>query len=319
MVLYYFILEYLAWSEYQLGHLEHAIKYTKLVLKLNPESEAAKTNLEVFEEDLEKSKTDPKIRKTIYRPHHRWYNRHNLLCQEKEKMSQNITNILYCKYQQHLPRFYLKPLKLEYVYNDPELIIYHDLLSNHEINHIISKARPMLNRATVHDPKTDELVFADYRVSKSAWIYEEMDEVVARLIQRIGDIVNLNMRYAEALQVANYGIAGQYEPHFDHATLKKPKQFGKFGGNRIATMLMYMSDVERGGKTVFTNTGPGVVVSPEKGSGVFWYNLKRNGKSNPKTEHAACPVVLGHKWVSNLWIHENGQEFRRPCSLNKDE
>uniref|UniRef100_A0A915MHS7 Uncharacterized protein n=1 Tax=Meloidogyne javanica TaxID=6303 RepID=A0A915MHS7_MELJA len=32
--------------------------------------------------------------------------------------------------------------------------------------------------------------------------------------------------------------------------------------------------------------------------------------------HAACPVLLGDKWVSNSWIHEGGQEFFRPCGLD---
>lgn len=30
---------------------------------------------------------------------------------------------------------------------------------------------------------------------------------------------------------------------------------------------------------------------------------------------SACPVLTGIKWVSNKWIHERGQEFRRPCGL----
>jgi len=313
------LLEYLAWSEYQLGYLENAIKYTKLVLKLNPTSSAASTNLEFFEQDLEKSKTDPTVRKKIYRDNTRWMNRHNRLCRGDEVMEQSVTDKLFCKISQAKARFILKPLKMEYAYNDPEIIIYHDLLRDHEIDHIKKKARPLLNRATVHHPQTGELMYADYRVSKSAWIFDDMDEIVAKVMKKVGDITNLNMRFAEALQVANYGIAGQYEPHFDHATLKKPKEFAIWGGNRIATMLMYLSDVEKGGRTVFTNTGPGVIIAPQKGSAAFWYNLKKNGQGNPKTEHSACPVLLGQKWVSNLWIHENGQEFLRPCSLNKDE
>ena len=34
------------------------------------------------------------------------------------------------------------------------------------------------------------------------------------------------------------------------------------------------------------------------------------------TRHAACPVLAGTKWVSNLWIHERGQEFTRSCSTD---
>ena len=313
------ILEYLAWSEYHLGNLEQSVNLTQQILHIDPDHKSATVNLGLYAKDLELSKTDPSVRKNLTPKKRDWQERHNRLCSGKEKMEQNIKNVLYCKYSTHKPRFILKPLKMEYVYNDPEIIIFHDLLRDFEMEVIKEKARPELSRATVHDPKTGKLVYADYRVSKSAWLAPEMDEVVYNVIEKVGAITGLDMRYSENLQVANYGLAGQYEPHFDHSTLKKPKQFKNFGGNRIATMLMYMSEVERGGATVFVNTGPGVTIYPEKGAGVFWYNLKRNGEGNPKTRHAGCPVLIGHKWVSNLWIHEHGQERNRPCSLKHDE
>ncbi len=30
----------------------------------------------------------------------------------------------------------------------------------------------------------------------------------------------------------------------------------------------------------------------------------------------ACPVLIGNKWVANKWIHQRGQEFRRPRMNN---
>lgn len=36
-----------------------------------------------------------------------------------------------------------------------------------------------------------------------------------------------------------------------------------------------------------------------------------------RSRHAACPVLTGVKWVTNKWIHERGQEWRRPCGLNQ--
>ena len=293
---------------------------TEQIVHIEPTHRAAPTNLELYREELRKSVSDPTVRKKAYRRTRDWMNHHNKLCSGEEKMEQEVLNRLYCKYDHTAhPRFMLKPLKYELAYDDPEIVIYHDLLREREINAVKEKARPMLKRATVHHPKTGELVFANYRVSKSAWLRPEMDPIAHEVITKVGDVTGLNMRYSESLQVANYGLAGQYEPHFDHSTIKAPKYFESFGGNRIATMLMYMSEVERGGSTIFVSTGPGVAIRPEKGSGVFWYNLKRNGEGDKKTRHAACPVLLGHKWVSNLWIHENGQEFRRPCSLNHDE
>ncbi|XP_045899022.1 prolyl 4-hydroxylase subunit alpha-3-like, partial [Micropterus dolomieu] len=57
-------------------------------------------------------------------------------------------------------------------------------------------------------------------------------------------------------QVANYGVGGQYEPHFDFGRKDEPDAFEELGtGNRIATWLLYMSDVQAGGATVFTDVG----------------------------------------------------------------
>ena len=71
----------------------------------------------------------------------------------------------------------------------------------------------LLNRATVFDPKTHKLVNADYRVSKTAWLRD--DPMVEKLNRRISIISGVDHEYAEDMQMSNYGIGGQYEPHYD--------------------------------------------------------------------------------------------------------
>ena len=66
-----------------------------------------------------------------------------------------------------------------------------------------------------------------------------------------------------------------------------------------------------GGGTAFPKIG--VVARHSKGSAVFWYNLHRDGGRDNLSLHGACPVVMGVKWVSNKWIREGEQVWRRPC------
>lgn len=159
-----------------------------------------------------------------------------------------------------------------------------------------------------------ELEFANYRISKSAWLKNDEHKVVKRLSLRFEYLTGLTHETAEELQVVNYGIGGHYEPHFDFARREEKDAFKSLGtGNRIATWINYMSEVKAGGATVFPNLG--LTLWPEKGSAAFWWNLYRSGQGDVLTRHAGCPVLAGSKWVSNKWFHERGQEFRRPCGL----
>ncbi|XP_051721075.1 prolyl 4-hydroxylase subunit alpha-1-like isoform X1 [Ctenopharyngodon idella] len=199
------------------------------------------------------------------------------------------------------PRLMYAPVKEEVEWDEPRIIRYHDIISDREIEILKNISRPQLSRSQI-----GKGTVSDFRTSQSVFLKE--DYTVARINQRIADITGLSIESSEYLHVQNYGIGGRYEPHYDAWDNEN---------ERIATFLIYMSDVEIGGTTVFPKVG--VALQPEKGSAVFWYNLHKSGTVDLKTEHAGCPVLMGNKWVANKWIHEYGQVFRRPCSLSDRE
>uniref|UniRef100_A0A3B5LZ73 Prolyl 4-hydroxylase subunit alpha-1 n=1 Tax=Xiphophorus couchianus TaxID=32473 RepID=A0A3B5LZ73_9TELE len=303
------VLDYLSYAIYQQGEIERALEYTLRLLKLG------------------------KLPSTKY----------EMLCRgEGLKMTPRRQSRLFCRYYNNNrhPRFVLAPVKQQDEWDRPYIVRYLDIISDAEIEKVKQLAKPRLRRATisnpvtgvletahyriskrratVHDPQTGKLTTAQYRVSKSAWLTGYEDPVIERINERIEGITGLEVDTAEELQVANYGVGGQYEPHFDFGRKDEPDAFKELGtGNRIATWLFYMSDVTAGGATVFPDVG--AAVWPKKGTAVFWYNLFASGEGDYSTRHAACPVLVGNKWVSNKWIHERGQEWRRPCSLNETE
>ncbi|XP_072484318.1 prolyl 4-hydroxylase subunit alpha-1 isoform X1 [Notamacropus eugenii] len=331
------VLDYWSYAVYQQGHLEKALMLTKKLLDLDPEHQRANGNLKYFEyimakeKDANKSTTKTtddqpeqesaskkKERAKDYLSERRKY---EMLCRgEGLKMTPRRQKKLFCRYHDgnRNPKFILAPAKQEDEWDKPRIVRFHEIISDAEIEVVKDLAKPRLSRATVHDPETGKLTTAQYRVSKSAWLSGYEDPVVSRINMRIQDLTGLDVSTAEELQVANYGVGGQYEPHFDFGRKDEPDAFKELGtGNRIATWLFYMSDVSAGGATVFPEVGASVW--PKKGTAVFWYNLFASGEGDYSTRHAACPVLVGNKWVSNKWIHERGQEFRRPCTLSELE
>ncbi|BFF93066.1 prolyl 4-hydroxylase subunit alpha-1-like [Drosophila madeirensis] len=329
------VLEYLAFSTYKEGNVESALVMTNELLQLLPNHERANGNKRFYEKEIAHQKemkkmkgddgTDempvsdlPVARSDTGELGVKERKSYEMLCRGELKPSPTYMRSLRCRYvTNNVPFLRLGPLKLEEAHKDPYIVIYHDAMYDSEMDLIKRMARPRFRRATVQNSVTGALETANYRISKSAWLKTDEDSVIAKVVQRTADMTGLDMESAEELQVVNYGIGGHYAPHFDFARREEKRAFeGLNLGNRIATVLFYMSDVEQGGATVFTTLR--TALWPKRGTAAFWMNLHRDGEGDKRTQHAACPVLTGTKWVSNKWIHERGQEFRRPCALNED-
>lgn len=311
------ILEYLAYSKFMQGQVMSALHLTEELLMIFPTHQRALGNKVYYQEELKKSpelmQETPanNILSTTLEPTER--EKYEMLCRGDLTIPSALQAQLRCRYvHNNVPFLRLMPLKEEEAHLSPRIVLYRDVMYDSEIDLIKSMAQPRLRRATVQNYKTGELEVANYRISKSAWLKEPEHPVVERISRRVEHMTGLTTSTAEELQVVNYGIGGHYEPHYDFARPGEANAFKSLGtGNRIATVLFYMSDVAQGGATVFTSLN--LSLWPEKGTAAFWHNLHSSGDGDYLTRHAACPVLTGSKWVSNKWLHEVGQEFLRSC------
>jgi len=311
------VLEHLAWVEFIKGNPERSLNLTLEIVQMVPHSKQAKENVMHYkraaEEGTSETYEQTKAKEEEINTAEFTRGEYATLCRGDTSQGTPQGNLI-CWYEgRKNPLLMLRPIKVEMVWRKPRIVIFRDLVSPSEAKQIKDVATPRLQRATVFNKQTGELENVDYRVSKSAWLESEDHEVVRKVNRRIGAVTGLEMNTAEPLQIANYGMAGQYEYHMDFGDPGSPLDRSP-NGNRIATVLIYLNDVSRGGYTVFTRAK--TFVSPTMGDAVFWYNLKRSGKGDYETEHAACPVLCGNKWVANKWLHTHGQEFRRKCSVN---
>ena len=299
-----------------LGEVKEEDVEVTFIPKLYPGADQTVLTWEDIENEIQdKFNTNRVRRMKIYRK----------MCKENPPLTPNMKNQvdrLTCYYKQDTPRSYLKPIKVEVAWPSPRILLFHDIISDEESDILIGLAQPLLRRATVHNKSTGKLESAEYRVSKTAWLYdnlaEDKEQIVRRLNRRMEDATELSHEYAEDQQVNNYGMGGQYEPHYDMNTLHDQKVQNRqptVSGNRIATMLVYLREPDAGGATIFTDSGARLVA--KKNSAAFWYNLLPNGDPDLITRHAGCPVLAGTKWVMNKWFHHNDQIFTRPCDVQQ--
>jgi len=321
------IVEYLAFSTFKQGNVEEALDLTYQLLELAPHHPRALGNRDYYLNTINSAAAKKKrgddgdvvvdsFVKTAENPSEKETERqvYEALCRGEKRMPLRISSQLTCFYwdTKKIPYLTLMKIKVEEAYKKPHLLLFHDIMSDQEINVVKEFSGPRLKRATVQNSQTGQLETAKYRIGKSAWLKDHEHEAIHRVNQRIEYITGLTATTAEELQVVNYGIGGHYDTHFDFARKEETNAFKNLGtGNRISTWLNYMSDVEAGGATVFPELG--VTIWPRKGSAAYWFNLHRNGEGDMLTRHAACPVLVGSKWIANKWFHERGQEFRRPC------
>jgi len=245
------------------------------------------------------------------------------LCRSIDLRPPKTTKDLYCKYETRGKVPY-GPRKVEIVNFDPYIAVLHEFITPSEINEFIKTASPKLKRSSMLGKGINgNGSMTDYRISEQTWLTEKMaplgpGKVTARIEDYL-DLMATSTRDSELYQVANYGIAGQYDVHIDQvmmsndasSRLQKREVFNIYAGDRLATIMGYLSDVPLGGNTVFPTIG--AYVKPTKGSAVIWWNMDKNGGYDWRVRHGGCPVMVGSKWITNKWIRANSQMWKRPC------
>lgn len=125
------------------------------------------------------------------------------------------------------------------------MVIFHDVVSDKEIETLKSLASPNLSRANVYNLDSNSSGASSHRTGKLAWFPDSHHKVFQTLTQRIEDMTGLTMETSESFQVLNYGIGGHFSAHTDY--LDEPRSAKEFQrnsyqkGDRLATMLFYVS------------------------------------------------------------------------------
>lgn len=188
--------------------------------------------------------------------------------------------------------------------SQPRIVHYGKVLSQAECEAMIALARPKLKPSETRDRATAKLVVRDFRSSEGVFLKRGETPLVSALEQRLATLAQCPLENGEGLQVLNYRNGAEYRPHFDffppeHST----SQFSLCkGGQRVATLIVYLNTVEDGGETVFPKLN--LKFKPVRGDALYFAYTNTNNELDRMTLHGGAPVHQGDKWIMTKWMRQ---------------
>lgn len=182
----------------------------------------------------------------------------------------------------------------------PRVAVLGGLLADEECEAFIELAGPRLVRSTTVEPDTGgDMVHPD-RTSHGMGFARGENALCQRVEARIARLLDWPLENGEGLQVLCYGPGAQYRPHHDYFDPAMPGSdvLLRRGGQRVASVVIYLNTPERGGATVFPDVH--FEVAAVKGNAVFFSYDRAHPMT--RTLHAGAPVVAGEKWILTKWL-----------------
>ena len=185
---------------------------------------------------------------------------------------------------------------------EPRVVVFGDLLSAEECAGLMAAAEPRMRRSETVDRATGGVQIDAARTSRGMFFGVGESELTARVEQRIAALLSWPATHGEGLQVLHYQPGAEYEPHYDFFDPADPgtQALLKHGGQRVASLIMYLNTPVHGGATTFPDIG--LDVMPQQGNAVFFSYAEPHPST--KTLHAGAPVIAGEKWIATKWLRE---------------
>lgn len=184
----------------------------------------------------------------------------------------------------------------------PRVIVFRNLLTDAECDELVAVSRPKLARSETVNRASGGTELNAARTSEGTYFFHDASPLLERINRRIAAVTRWPLANGEPLQILHYGVGAEYQPHYDYFSLEDAgtPSLLTHGGQRVATLIIYLNTPEAGGATIFPDAG--LEVAPIRGSAVF-FSYDHPGPDT-RTLHGGTPVVAGEKWIATRWMRE---------------
>lgn len=193
-------------------------------------------------------------------------------------------------------------VKILLTLSQPRIVVLGSLLSDEECDAMVAAAGARLARSETVATAVEGSEINPARTSEGMFFERGESELIRRIEARLAKLLNWPIDHGEGLQVLRYRPGAEYLPHYDYfdPNLSSSTAILKRGGQRVATLVMYLNTPDAGGATIFPDVK--LDVSPIKGNAVFF----SYDRPHPETQslHGGAPVREGEKWVATKWLRE---------------
>ncbi len=190
----------------------------------------------------------------------------------------------------------------------PSVAVLGNLLAADECDGLIEFARDRLEAAQVVDPESGRDYQDPDRTSELLMCRLGETPLIERIEARLAALCGIPLVNGEGLQIMRYKPGAQYRPHFDFFRNQAGGESVHLrrGGQRIATLVMYLNDGAAGGATIFPEIG--FDVAPVRGNAVYFAYTDAAGRTDDTSLHGGAPVTGGEKWIATKWFRQG--EYR---------
>ncbi|XP_058769553.1 probable prolyl 4-hydroxylase 9 isoform X1 [Vicia villosa] len=204
---------------------------------------------------------------------------------------------------------------------NPRAVYFPNFTSVETCEQIIEMAKPTVEPSKLALRKGEDAESTKgTRTSSGVFIgaSEDKSGILDMIERKIAKVTMIPKTYGEDFNILRYEVGQKYDSHYDAFD---PAEYGHVDSQRVASFLLYLSNVEMGGETMFpyedglnvdTNYDykkcVGLKVKPRQGDGLLFYSVFPNGKIDKNSLHGSCPVIKGEKWVATKWINDKQQQ-----------